>query len=110
MESNKDSQKKQTKKKLTPIRSFREKRSRLYIIRRCLCTLVSDCTRTIQSFVFNYIGRSRGGHFTRYLNMYPNLIRKIPNRNPNSRNKIHERYLIRRDWISKPEQVISKPE
>ncbi|WZZ86127.1 hypothetical protein YC2023_114706 [Brassica napus] len=40
MDSNKDSQKKQMKKKLTPIRSFREKRSRLYIIRRCLVMLL----------------------------------------------------------------------
>ncbi|XP_018455909.1 small polypeptide DEVIL 12 [Raphanus sativus] len=40
MESNKDSQKKQMKKKLTPIRSFKEKRSRLYIIRRCLVMLM----------------------------------------------------------------------
>ncbi|CAG7861092.1 unnamed protein product [Brassica rapa] len=76
MESNKDLQKKQMKKKLTPIRSFREKRSRLYIIRRCLCTLVSDCISTIQSIVFNYTRRSRGDHFTRYLNPYPNPIQK----------------------------------
>ncbi|KAL0693973.1 hypothetical protein Bca4012_061153 [Brassica carinata] len=40
MESNKDSQKKEMKKKLTPIRSFKEKRSRLYIIRRCLVMLL----------------------------------------------------------------------
>ncbi|CAF2039391.1 BnaA09g12130D [Brassica napus] len=109
MESNKDSQKKQMKKKLTPIRSFREKRSRLYIIRRCLCTLVSDCISTINT-AFNYTGRSRGGHFYPIFESISESDPKNSNQNPNSSNKILERYLVRRDWISEPEQVISEPD
>ena len=51
---------------------------------------------------------ARGGHFTRYLNPYPNPIRKTRTEIPTKVAKYPNGYWIMRDWISEPERVITR--